>query len=86
MAKVFVLLLVKIILCFGFSKNALVTLRNGSLYLICRIADLRCFVCDDDDDDDDDGDDDGHDGGEIINNQNLLLCCNCRFSLFVIFF
>jgi len=24
-----------------FSKNALVTLRNGSLYLICRIADLR---------------------------------------------
>ena len=58
MAKVFVLLLVKIILCFGFSKNALVTLRNGSLYLICRIADLRCFVCDDDDDDDDDGGDD----------------------------
>jgi len=24
-----------------FSKNALVTLRNGSLYLVCRIADLR---------------------------------------------
>jgi potassium inwardly-rectifying channel subfamily J len=24
-----------------FSKNALVTMRNGSFYLICRIADLR---------------------------------------------
>ena len=24
-----------------FSKNALITLRNGSYYLVCRIADLR---------------------------------------------
>ena len=40
-----------------FSKNALVTLRNGSLYLICRIADLR-YLDNNDDDDDDYGDDD----------------------------
>ena len=25
-----------------FSKNALITLRNGSLYLVIRVADLRC--------------------------------------------
>ena len=24
-----------------FSKNALITVRNGSMYLVCRIADLR---------------------------------------------
>jgi potassium inwardly-rectifying channel subfamily J len=24
-----------------FSKNALITMRNGSFYLICRVADLR---------------------------------------------
>ena len=24
-----------------FSKNALITMRNGSFYLMCRIADLR---------------------------------------------
>ena len=35
-----------------FSKNALVTLRNGSLYLICRIADLRYQASDYENDDD----------------------------------
>ena len=27
-----------------FSKNALITLRNGSFYLLCRVADLRLFI------------------------------------------
>lgn len=26
-----------------FSKNALVTMRNGSLYLICQVSDLRKY-------------------------------------------
>ena len=48
-----------------FSKNALVTLRNGSLYLICRIADLRFLASNDVDDEVDYADDvDDDDGGE----------------------
>jgi hypothetical protein len=27
-----------------FSKNALITIRNGSFYMICRIADLRSVI------------------------------------------
>jgi hypothetical protein len=27
-----------------FSKNALITIRNGSFYMICRIADLRLVI------------------------------------------